>query len=227
MYTLHIGNKNYSSWSLRPWVLARALNIPFEEVMHFFTPGSNFEAFSEFNPAGLVPCLVAGEETVWDSLAIAEYLAERHEGVWPQANAARTWARCAAAEMHSGFSTLRNLCPMNCGLRVKLHEISAELQHDYQRIDQLWQEGLRRFGGPFLAGEKFSAVDAFYAPVVFRFQTYGFDLSDAATAYINHMVSLEAMVEWYEQALAEPQREEIHEQEAFDTGTILQDFRSQ
>jgi len=194
--------------------------------MHFFTPGSNFEAFSEFNPAGLVPCLVNEPETIWDSLAIAEYLAERHEGVWPESSAARTWARCAAAEMHSGFPNLRNLCPMNCGLRIKLHEISPELQHDCNRIDGLWQQGLQRFGGPFLAGETFTAVDAFYAPVVFRFQTYGVELSAESAAYVRHMVATAAMREWYDKALVEPQREEEHEQEALETGVILQDFRT-
>src|ERR1700748_212059 len=120
MYTLHIANKNYSSWSLRSWVLMRELGIAFNERLTVFDGAGN-AAFRSFSPTGKVPCLTDGDITVWDSLAIAEYLAERHPGVWPSAPAARAWARSAAAEMHSGFGELRNRCSMTCGLRVKLH----------------------------------------------------------------------------------------------------------
>jgi glutathione S-transferase len=175
MYTLHVANKNYSSWSLRPWVLLSELGIPFEERLSPFLPGSgsSWADFRAFSPTGRVPCLHDGDEVVWDSLAIAEYLAERHAGVWPPDARARAWARCAAAEMHAGFATLRNDCTMNCGVRVRLHGVSASLQKDLARLGELWNEGLQRFGGPFLAGRSFGAVDAFYAPVAFRIQTYG------------------------------------------------------
>ena len=138
MYTLHIANKNYSSWSLRPWALMKELNIPFKEKMSPFSAGSNWDEFRGFSPTGLVPCLVDGHLQIWDSLAITEYLAEKHPEVWPEEIDARAWARCASAEMHSGFPALRDQCSMNCGMRVKLDSVSAELQKDISRIDELW-----------------------------------------------------------------------------------------
>ena len=121
MYTLHIANKNYSSWSLRPWLLMTAQSIPFREQIHPFDGQDNSARFGVFSPSGRVPCLVDGDVAVWDSLAIIEYLAERHAGVWPSDPVARAWARCAAAEMHSSFFALRNDCNMNCALRVELN----------------------------------------------------------------------------------------------------------
>jgi glutathione S-transferase len=117
---LYIANKNYSSWSLRPWVLMRTLGMAFEEELRPFPMGGGASGFDAFSPSGKVPCLHDGQQVVWDSLAIAEYLAEQQAAVWPADASARAWARCAAAEMHSGFSTLRNICSMNCGLRVAL-----------------------------------------------------------------------------------------------------------
>ncbi|MHB1110871.1 MAG: glutathione S-transferase N-terminal domain-containing protein, partial [Devosia sp.] len=152
MYELIIGNKNYSSWSLRPWVLLKTLGIPFEETFKVFEPFSSWEAFRQFSPTGRVPVLKDGDLTIWESLAIVEYLAERHAGVWPAVPAARAWARSAAAEMHAGFSTLRNICTMNCGIRVALKDNPAALRKDIARFSELWNEGLSRFGGPFLAG---------------------------------------------------------------------------
>lgn len=228
MYELHIANKNYSSWSLRPWVLMRELGIPFTERLTPFSdgaPGSNWEAFRGFSPNGKVPCLCDQGEAVWDSLAIAEYLGEQHQSVWPENRQARAWARSAAAEMHSGFSTLRERCTMNCGIRVRLNDMPAPLQKDIARIDELWSEGINRFGGPFLAGSKFTAVDAFYAPVVFRVQTYGLVLSETAAAYVAGMLALPSMRAWYEDALREPWREPGHEAEARATGVWLQDLR--
>jgi len=225
MYRLFIANKNYSSWSLRPWVLMRALDIGFEEVMNPFVEGSNFENFRHFSPSGRVPCLHDGATVVWDSLAIAEYLAERHDGVWPEDSAARTWARCAACDMHSGFFALRNACSMSCGHRVKLASVDATLQADIDRLDELWSEGLGRFGGPWLAGQRFTAVDAFYAPVAFRAQTYDLSLSGPARAYADRLLAHPAMVEWYEAALAEPWRDEGHDMEVSAVGTILEDLR--
>jgi len=120
-----------------------------------------------------VPCLIDGETVVWDSLAITEYLAERSPAVWPFDVTARTWARCAVAEMHSGFQVLRECCTMNCGLRIQIASPSPALAKDLTRLNALWLEGLTRFGGPYLAGPAFTAVDAFFAPVAFRIQTYG------------------------------------------------------
>ncbi|NKI73285.1 glutathione S-transferase family protein [Dickeya sp. CFBP 2040] len=226
MYQLHIANKNYSSWSLRPWILLKALDIPFEEILTPFAPTPVQAAFKPFSPTGKVPCLIDGDITVWDSLSITEYLAEDHPSVWPQDNAARAWARSAAAEMHSGFSALRNQCSMSCGVRVKLHTITAALQGDIDRLNQLWQEGIERFGGPFLAGAQFSAVDAFFAPVVFRAQTYALPLTGDAAHYVSHLLAHPAMQLWYQQALAETWREPGHEEEIAASGQMVQDWRA-
>ena len=225
MYTLYIGNKNYSSWSLRPWVLMRSLSIPFEERLMAFAGGSNWDRFRGFSPNGRVPCLHDGGTVVWDSLAIVEYLAERHAGVWPDAAEPRAWARCVAGEMHSGFNELRSRCSMNCGLRVALDEMGEPLRHDLARIDEIWTEGIRRFGGPYLAGADFSAADAFFAPVVFRVQTFGLPLSDVAQAYQALVLSHAATQDWYAAALSEPWREISHEQEMAATGRVWADFR--
>jgi glutathione S-transferase len=225
MYQLHIANKNYSSWSLRPWVLMRELKIPFEERFHRFVPGGSFAAFRSFSPSGRVPALHDGQVVVWDSLAIAEYLAERHDGVWPKDGGARAWARSAAAEMHSGFGTLREMCSMTVGLRVKLHTIPDALAKDIVRLDDIWREGLDRFGGPFLAGKAFTAADAFYAPVAFRVQTYGLKLGAAAQAYAQRLLDLASMREWYAAGLAETFRDE-HEEVPTKYGTITQDLRA-
>jgi glutathione S-transferase len=228
MYALHIANKNYSSWSLRPWVLMRALGIPFEERLTVFSddPAVNHAAFLRFSPSGKVPCLQDGETTVWDSLAIAEYLNERHAEIWPADDKARAFARCAAAEMHSGFGNLRNLCGMNCGVRVRLRAVAPELAADLARISELWSDGLARFGGPFLAGEAFTAADAFYCPVAFRIQTYGLALAEDAVAYARRLVEQPAMQEWYEAALAETTRIARYEADARAAGEITADFRA-
>lgn len=225
MYTLYIANKNYSSWSLRPWVLMRTLGIAFSEELLVFEPGSNRERFRRFAPNGKVPCLLDDGVAVWDSLAIAEYLAERHAGVWPLAPAARAWARCAAAEMHSGFGALRERSSMSCGIRVRLHEVPADLRQDLARIGELWSDGLQRFGGPFLAGEQFTAVDAFFAPVAFRLQTYGLEVPPPAAAYAQRLLGLAVMRQWYDEALREPWRDEPHEIESRRVGVWLNDYR--
>ena len=226
MYRLYIANKNYSSWSLRPWVLMRALGIAFEERFVPFESIGNFEKFRSFSPSGKVPCLQDGETTVWDSFAIAEYLAEHHPGVWPSDPTARAWARSAAAEMHSGFGALRERCTMNCGLRIRLFEMPAALTADIARLNELWSEGLRRFGGAFLAGDRFTAVDAFFAPVAFRIQTYDLHLDAAPRDYAARLLDLAAMREWYASALAETLREPSHEEDAKRLGTWLADLRA-
>lgn len=226
MYELYIGNKNYSSWSLRPWLLMVERAIPFEERPVALQEGSSWEAFRPFAPNGKVPCLRAGQTVVWDSLGIVEYLAERHPGVWPADAAARTWARCASAEMHAGFAALRGTCPMNCAVRVRLHAIDPPLQRDLDRLMELWNEGLRRFGGPFLAGPAFSAVDAFFAPVAWRILSYGLPLDEASLAYAQRLRELPGMQRWYADALRESVRLSGSEATAHRVGTVLQDLRA-
>jgi glutathione S-transferase len=224
-YTLYITNRNYSSWSLRPWVLMRTLGLAFEDrLMPLPNPGEP-NPFLAISPTGRVPCLHHGELQVWDSLAIVEYLAERHPGVWPGDPRARAWARCAAAEMHSGFGTLRAVCSMTCGQRVVLRERPAALEKDLLRLGALWNEGLERFGGPFLAGAEFTAVDAFFAPVAFRLQTYGLQLNATADAYAARLLALPAMREWYDAALREPWREISHDEEIAQVAASITDLR--
>jgi glutathione S-transferase len=225
MYQLYVGNKNYSSWSLRPWLLMRELAIPFVEHVVPFDAGSSWQKFRAFSPTGRVPCLLDGDTVAWDSMGIAEYLAERHAGAWPADSRARAWARCAAAEMHSSFAALRQCCSMNCGLRLRLHEVSAALQRDLDRIDELWSEGLRLFGGPFLAGSSFTAVDAFYAPVAFRVRTYGLVLGDPVAAFARRLLALPTMRDWERAALEEPWRDEAHDAGALAGATLLADLR--
>ena len=224
MYTLHIGNKNYSSWSLRPWVLMSELGLAFQEVNHVF--GQDFQqTIGGKSPSRKVPALDHDGLVVWDSLAIAESLAERHPGVWPADPARRAWARCAAAEMHSGFQALRNSCGMNCGIRVKLNSPPESLKKDVARVGELFTEGLERFGGPFLAGPTFGAVDAFFCPVAYRVQSYGLELPPAAMAYVKRLLALASMKRWYEAALAEPYRDHDHEVEIAAAGRITEDLR--
>ncbi|MCH4809734.1 glutathione S-transferase family protein [Vreelandella neptunia] len=229
MFDLYIANKNYSSWSLRPWVLMKVLEIPFNEHLMPFEGGfgASHDVYTRFSPSGLVPCLVEseGDLAVWDSLAIVEYLAEQYLNVWPTNKTARAWARSASAEMHSGFGALRDDCSMNCGVRVELNELSAKLKTDVARLDTLWQQGLERFGGPFLAGEHFTAVDAFYAPVAFRVQTFNLPVSVASQKYVDRLLALPAMLAWYQSALEETWREPMHEAETLKNGTLKADYR--
>ncbi len=223
---LFIANKNYSSWSLRPWVLMRALGIDFEERVMPFKPGSNWEAFRDFSPSGKVPALVLPETTLWDSLAITEYLYESHSSVWPSERLARAWARCATAEMHSGFPVLREVCSMSCGVRMSLYEPNAALNKELERIDELWCEGLNSFAGPYLAGAQFTAVDAFFAPVVFRLQTYGLVLGDQAQEYAELMLAHPAMRQWYKEALQEVWRDTPHDAECQKYSRVVEDLRA-
>jgi len=226
LYKLITANRNYSSWSLRPWVLMRTLGIPFADEKVTFAGLNNYDEFRGFAPNGMVPVLLDGETAVWDSLAIALYLADRHKGVWPTDPDAKAWAQCVACEMHSGFSALRNECTMNVGVRVERKEDSLALLRDMARIAEIFEEGLQRFGGPFLAGPTLTAADAFYAPVVFRVRTYGIDLDERGRAWVERMLALPAMVEWEEQALAETYREEGHEAELAAAGSIIEDRRA-
>ena len=226
MYRLITANRNYSSWSLRPWVLMKTLGIPFEDEFVTFAGLNNYDAFRAFAPNGMVPVLLDEDRAVWDSLAICLYLGDRHAGVWPEEESAKAWARCVACEMHSGFSALRNDCTMNVGVRVRRNPDSAAMKRDLARIREIFEEGLERFGGPFLAGEDFTAGDAFYAPVVFRVRGYGIDLGRLGNDWAERMLALPAMREWEEAALSESYREEGHEAELAAAGTIIADHRA-
>jgi glutathione S-transferase len=225
MLKLIIGNKNYSSWSLRPWLALRMAGIPFEEELQPFVDHGSHDKFRAFSPTGRVPLLVDGDIQVWDSLAIVEHVAEALPQLWPDDRAARAYARSVAAEMHSGFAELRNVCTMNCGLRVQLHRRSPALDRDLARIAEIWSTGIERFGGPFLTGDRFTAADAFYAPVAFRLQTYGLSLGAVPDAYAARLRALPPMVEWCQAGIAEIWREPDHEAEVLAAGTILTDLR--
>ena len=188
---LVIGNKNYSSWSLRPWVAMRTLGLPFEERRIPLDQPHTQQEIRKHNPAGKVPCLIDGASTVWDSLAILEYLAEKHPQLWPADRAARARARSISAEMHSGFTSVRTHMPMNVRNRYPGKGRSADVDAEIARIDAIWSQA----GKPLLFGA-FSAADAMFAPVVFRFHTYQPPLSAASRAYMEAMLALPAMQEW-------------------------------
>ncbi len=225
-YTLITANRNYSSWSLRPWMLMKGLGIAFEDRLEPFTKPTNYEEFRSFSPTGQVPVLLHEGRTIHDSLGITLYLADRHEGVWPKNLDARAWAQCAVVEMHSGFSALRNDCTMNVGVRVKPKPMSDALKANVARIAELFAEGLSRFGGPFLAGADFSAADAFFAPVAYRVRTYGLDVGTAGQAWVDHIIAHPAMQQWEAEALAESWREAGHEAELRAAGEVITDYRT-
>jgi glutathione S-transferase len=224
-YVLVTANRNYSSWSLRPWVLMKALGIPFEERIELFAQADNYAVFRAFSPTGQVPLLIDDERRVWDSLGITLYLAERHRGIWPEDIEARAFAQCVAAEMHGGFGALRADCTMNVGVRVAPGPMSAALERNVARVREIFEEGLARFGGPWLAGAQFTAADAFYAPVAFRIRTYGLDVGRGAE-WVERALAHPAMRDWEAQALAETWRERGHEAELLAAGTITADFRA-
>jgi glutathione S-transferase len=206
MYTLLIGNKNYSSWSLRPWLALHAFAIPFNEERFVFDT-AEFAAEIQSrkrSPNGRVPCLIDGETVIWDSLAIVEYLDDLHSGLWPAAVAARAHARSACAEMHSGFQALRHWMPMNVRRSYPIATPRTDVQQDIDRIQSLWGEAGARFGarGPFLYGE-FSLADCYYAPVVFRFTTYGVKMNAVSRAYVAAMLAHPSMQQWAADARAE------------------------
>ena len=213
MLELYIGNKNYSSWSMRPWVLLRQAGIDFTEVMvrfDSFAADSSFKArLQQVSPTGKVPVLVDGSVTVWDTLAIAEYLAERHpeKNLWPQDSAARAQARSVCAEMHSGFGALRSHCGMN--IEAHLPEVGALLwrdqpgvRADVQRLVDMWSALLQQHGGPMLFGQ-FSIADAFYAPVCMRLISYGLPVPAHIAAYVQRVRELPGVQAWVDGALAE------------------------
>jgi glutathione S-transferase len=213
MLKLYVGNMNYSSWSMRPWVLLAQAEIPFDSVtvrFDAFTPESNFkQTIGKFNPAGRVPVLVNGDLAIWDTLAIVEYVAEQFPGkaLWPADRAARARARSVCAEMHSGFAALRGHCPMN--IEASLPEIGQlvwrdkpEVRADVARIVDMWTGLLQQHRGPLLFGD-FSIADAYFAPVCTRFSTYALPVPAAITEYVERVSALPGVRAWIEGALAE------------------------
>ena len=213
MLKLYIGNKNYSSWSMRPWVLLRQAGIDFEEVMvrfDGFGPEAQFkQLIAPINPVGKVPVLVHDGLVVWDTLAIAEYLAEQfpEHALWPSERTARARARSLCAEMHSGFAALRSACPMN--IEAHLPEVGAlalrdkpGVRADLQRLTTMWSQLLAEHGGPMLFG-RFSVADAYFAPVLMRIRTYGLPVPDDVAAYVERVCALPGVKAWIEGALAE------------------------
>jgi glutathione S-transferase len=204
-FTLVIGNKNYSSWSLRPWLLLKHLGVAFEEILVLLDRPSTREDLEKYSPSARVPVLRHGDLTVWDSLAICEYLAELTGRGWPAAPAARAVARAVSAEMHSGFTTLRSLWPMNARARNRRTAMTAALEADVERIDQIWNDCRARFGaaGPWLFGE-YSIADAMFAPVVLRFNTYGAAaVSPTVRWYMASVLEDPPLQEWLQAAKRE------------------------
>ena len=203
--TLVLGNKNYSSWSMRPWMALKGAGVAFDEVViPLYTGDADKQRILKYSPAGKVPILVDGAVTVWDSLAIIEYLAEKFpgKGFWPADAAARAHARSISAEMHSGFMALRNECSMNIKRPVHKRTLSADATANIERVQQIWTECRKAYGGPFLFGA-FSGADAMYAPVVHRFRIYGVDVTGAAADYMGAMQAHPAFAEWTAAALKE------------------------
>jgi glutathione S-transferase len=202
---LIIGNKNYSSWSFRPWIAMKVAGISFEERVISLNDPDFKRAIASVSKNGRVPAIDDDGVHVWESLAVLEYLAETfpQAKLWPLDVQARAHARAIAAEMHAGFSALRSECPMNFWRPVKRRELSVEALADAARIDAMWSECLARYGGPFLFGS-FGAADAMYAPVVSRFHTYAVEVGESSRAYMDAMMALPAWGEWKEAALKEP-----------------------
>jgi glutathione S-transferase len=205
--TLVIGNKNYSSWSMRPWLALKATGIAFDEVViPLYTGAADKQRILDVTPSGKVPALVDGKVTVWDSLAIIEYAAERFPkaGLWPQDVAARAHARSVSAEMHSGFMALRNECGMNIHRPIGAKSLSDDAKANIARIQEIWTDCRAQYGGqgPYLFGA-FSGADAMFAPVVHRFRTFAIDLTPPVRAYMETMLANAAFQEWTSGALAE------------------------
>ena len=205
--TIYLGNRNYSSWSLRPWLVLKQTGAPFDEEVIPLSEPTTRSTVLRFSPSGRVPALKHNELTVWDSLAICEYLAETFPAakLWPEDKAARAVARAVSAEMHSGFAALRDHLPMNMRSSFPNRGVTPEVQADINRITAIWRDCRKRFGanGPFLFGG-FTIADAMYAPVVSRFRTYKIELEEETQAYTDAVWALPALQEWLTAAKNEP-----------------------
>jgi len=206
-FTLILGNKNYSSWSLRAWLVLKHLGLPFEEIVIPLYQGNDGSHLLHYSPSGKVPVLKHGEYTVWDSLAICEYLSDIFPDhyLWPADSHARAYARSISAEMHSGFQNLRQNMPMNCRLSRPGYGRTPDVDRDIERIIAIWTECRKQFvaRGAFLFGS-FGIADAMYAPVVTRFITYGVTLDGVVQDYVNTIMGLSSIKEWYDSARKEP-----------------------
>jgi len=209
---LFIGNKNYSSWSFRPWLAMQVLGIEFEEVLIPFDFEAGNPKFAEFSPTNKVPVLHDGDVVVTESLAIIEYLNDKfpESGFWPADIKTRALARSISHEMHSGFSGIRNDCPMNLRREIGTIDVSDQTRKDVRRIETIWRECLERFDGPFLFG-KFSAADAMFAPVVNRFEVYALSHDPAVKQYSAAMKGLDAWQAWEKAGRAEPWTVDVDE----------------
>jgi glutathione S-transferase len=204
---LIIGSKNYSSWSLRPWLALAHHKMPFEEVVIPLDQPDTKSRIAQYSPAGKVPILVDGNKSVWESLAILEHLNDRfpEAKLWPSEPSARAHARAVATEMHGGFAALRQHCPMNIKRRKKKRELTSAVQDDIKRITQIWRGARERFGagGEYLFGA-FSAADCMYAPVATRIASYEIDVDAVSAAYVAAIYRLPAFVAWRDAAVTEP-----------------------
>lgn len=213
MLKIVIGNKKYSSWSLRPWLALQMTSAPFEETVVALDMPDTDANIRKFSPSGRVPALLDDNLTIWDSLAICEYLHEKfpHKHLWPRDVPQRAHARSISAEMHSGFMNLRNDCSMKIVQQYPYKKLRAETQKDVDRIVSIFTECLRRSGGPFLFGANPCIADAFYAPVVSRFRTYSIPLPDVAQAYCNTIWDWPPLKAWVADAQNETLRAKLHE----------------
>ncbi|NNF46596.1 MAG: glutathione S-transferase family protein [Desulfofustis sp.] len=214
MYTLVIGNKNYSSWSLRGWLLLRQFQIGFDEIRLPLYTDVFSEKIKDYSPTGLVPTLVSGDLSIWDSLAICEYIAEQHPALhcWPEDVQARAIARSISSEMHSGFFQIRNLLPMNIRRHRAIDTISPDLAKEIERVCDIWKS-CRQFykgDGDFLFGS-FSIADVMYAPMVLRFKSYLIEVGESEAEYMQSMLALTSLQEWIDAALAEEEVIDLYE----------------
>lgn len=223
---LVIGNKAYSSWSMRPWVLMKAFGIPFEEQLVQLRSHDTPEVIGRHSPSAKVPVLVDGDVVVWESIAIMEYLADRHPGhaIWPKDTKARAHARAVACEMHAGFQPLRQACPMDVTKRFAAKPLSPEVAANVARISSIISEARARYGagGSFLYGA-FSAADAMYAPVCTRFRTWSIAVAPGVQIYVDAVLAHPAVKAWYAQAAAEPWR---LGEDAYAKETLIEDART-
>ena len=203
MYTLVIGNKNYSSWSLRAWLALKEFQVPFEEVRIPLHTGTFKQEVADYSRAGKVPVLVVDNLSIWDSLAICEYIAESYpeKKCWPEDSEERAVARSVSNEMHSGFAEVRGRLPMNCRKRIRISDIGEPLQEEIDRICEIWKTCREKYGagGPFLFG-RFSIADAMFAPVVMRFRNYAIPVGGVEQSYMDAVVSLKTLQQWLSEA---------------------------
>ncbi len=208
MLHLIIGNKNYSSWSLRPWLVLKEFNIDFEEIKIPLYQAQSKQELLKYSPAGKVPVLHHGDIQMWDSLAICEYLADHHPelALWPEDKKQRALARSISHEMHSGFFELRNQLPMNCRTQIAIKQVDPALQEEVDRICGIWRDCREQFAdyGIFLMGE-FSIVDAMFAPIVLRFKSYGIKVGEKERLYMDAILALDSIQEWVSEGIKEPE----------------------